>query len=51
MHERDRPVVEKAKARLMSRGFSELEAHRLIQRLAMNRRVALRVIAEAILAE
>lgn len=45
-----RKVVEKAKGRLMARdGLSEAEAFRRMQRLAMDRRISMRQLAEAIL--
>jgi two-component system, response regulator PdtaR len=46
-----RKVVEKAKGRLMdTRGMTEAEAFRWIQRTAMNERTSMRALAEAILA-
>lgn len=45
-----RKVVEKAKGRLMERdGLTEAEAFRRMQRLAMDRRISMRQLAEAIL--
>jgi response regulator NasT len=45
-----RKVVEKAKGRLMERDrLSEAEAFRRMQRLAMDRRISMRQLAEAIL--
>jgi AmiR/NasT family two-component response regulator len=44
-----RKAVDKAKGVLMSRGISEAEAFRRLQKLAMDRRKTLREVAEAIL--
>jgi len=45
-----RKVIEKAKGRLMERdGLAEAEAFRRMQRLAMDRRISMRQLAEAIL--
>jgi response regulator NasT len=46
----NRKVIEKAKGRLMERdGLSEAEAFRKMQSLSMDRRVSMRLLAEAIL--
>lgn len=44
-----RKLLEQAKGLLMQNGMSEEEAHRHIQKIAMNRRTSLRAVAEAIL--
>ena len=44
-----RKLIERAKARLISSGFTEPEAFRHIQRLAMDSRTSMRVVAEEIL--
>ena len=44
-----RKLVDRAKALLISQGLKEPEAHRRIQKLAMDKRKSLREIAEAIL--
>jgi two-component system, response regulator PdtaR len=44
-----RKVVDKAKGVLMSRGMAEPEAFRRLQKLAMDRRMTLREVAEAVL--
>lgn len=44
-----RKLVDKAKASLIKRGMSEPEAHRRMQKLAMDKRKSLKEVAEAIL--
>ena len=44
-----RKLVDRAKGLLMSQGMKEPEAHRKIQKLAMDKRKSLREVAEAIL--
>jgi len=44
-----RKLLEQAKGVLMQSGMSEEQAHRHIQKIAMNRRASLRAVAEAIL--
>ena len=46
-----RKAIDRAKLRLMGSGFSEPEAFRHIQRLAMDSRTSMRAVAEAILLE
>jgi len=44
-----RKVVDRAKAILMAKGKSEADAFRLLQKLAMDRRMSLREVAEAVI--
>ncbi len=44
-----RKLLEQAKGLLMQNGMTEEQAHRHIQKIAMNRRASLRAVAEAIL--
>jgi len=44
-----RKILEQAKGLLMQNGMSEEQAHRHMQKIAMNRRASLKAVAEAIL--
>ena len=44
-----RKILEQAKGLLMQNGMTEEQAHRHMQKIAMNRRASLRAVAEAIL--